>query len=1466
MYRLGRIFVSDIAAGENLLRNGSFPFFRENGKADHGVLFAANGTCKTTLLSFILSVFYPDQRRFVQHLQSGGDKNLEQYLILGRPAVVLLDLTALLPPNLFEQVPVEHLVLGQLLYRHPSAPDKVDRIYFIANSADFFEELRREWNGLLLREQPFKEVRDFLRDRVQQTSSQKEWLDDLERLGLDPWLMDRQIDFARTEGGIKDTFKFRSESEFVSFFLGCVADMDAAATLRENIDQSLQKMKDRPRKMAQLKTARDLGEQLSDFDAVARKWRDARNAVDSWQEKLGEAAHLLQEADRAAGRQLEALDPELAEAETGRNDAFFRMETARANGLAVRRFKLDREIQDAENTIEKAKTAIEQLQGEDAALKAADRLAEIRKKRSEAEIKEKAILQANDKLAPVFRKVDGLAAQYHIRLDAARQRIGEKIAALQARMRAAEENRKGTEERRTAALARQNALDDQLKRIAADIQAAEATRSQLPLETGESPANARDRLMGEVESIGTRIAGSRSRISSLEEEARSANSRWRDLQTERSNLETRLNHARERMETEARERSCLLADPHLRRMAGIPAFEPTAAELVSRLDDAISRRGNRLEEKERSRMALESELERFGRTETLAADDQAQGVIAHYLKAGVSPGELKSFPEYLANLYESPEKMAAFIEGDPGRFTGIMAATEDVIETIRSMPVPEWLHRPVVISTPCPPDAISPIVHAVICPANPQVYSKRHIAQIRDRLQKELDDLSREIAEEKAALKEMTQSSRALHAYREKWPDRAAVKALSERVDEIETSLSKLSARIEEIQDQTEAIREKKSEQEQLNLRLSEELARSEERLSRVEKWLQDYSDLDAWRRKQEEAAASRTELEKQIADDDEILKKIQDEIGSFRSDIRECEARLRGLDERSGDVPRPRDIELSGAEREEALDLDLQTLRGLHAKAVEDQRLMASELGLDTLQRELNALRDVIARREAGFETFRHAYEHDADLADTWVARSASEREVRKEAVSIDLAKQRETRTRLESGLEYQREEFRRLEAALSDKAQEGIFPDVEETDLATHDPDGLLHRFQSEASRHEETHDRLGRRCRRLEEKKKNMETRRHEIQLGAAEIRMFPPVWDSRSPRVRWPDLLDSATDDERRGAVRSLRNQVQEMISAEKEDRRAVENCRRKMSGAFERLQVDLQSETYRCLLPAVVDSLRGHDAESLGAQGEELIRHCDEIAGMIESDLEISQRIANNLLDMLLQRSREYYQKLQEAARQTIPEDVFIYGGKPILRTGARLDFTRHADIFRQSLDNWLNELIEQNRLPEASPQVGNRLGAEILYRILEAATGKKAFGIRLLKCDDTGRNYEPVGKDLGSGGEALTTAVLLYSLLISMRKKRRNRSDDRIPAFLVLDNPLGVCNRSDFLDAQLKVARGMGIQCVYLTGINDRESLDLFELRVAIRKGDKKLEIDGNTYDCLEIAELNLERKQGAIR
>ena len=107
MFRITRIYASDICAGGNILQQACFPILdRDNANAparsDHGVIFAVNGTCKTTLLSFLLNTFYPEKKRFVQHLQSGGDKTLEQYLVPGRPAIILIEMAVAGEDSLFE--------------------------------------------------------------------------------------------------------------------------------------------------------------------------------------------------------------------------------------------------------------------------------------------------------------------------------------------------------------------------------------------------------------------------------------------------------------------------------------------------------------------------------------------------------------------------------------------------------------------------------------------------------------------------------------------------------------------------------------------------------------------------------------------------------------------------------------------------------------------------------------------------------------------------------------------------------------------------------------------------------------------------------------------------------------------------------------------------------------------------------------------------------------------------------------------------------------------------------------------------------------------------------------------------------------------------------------------------------------------------------------------------------------------
>jgi hypothetical protein len=228
------------------------------------------------------------------------------------------------------------------------------------------------------------------------------------------------------------------------------------------------------------------------------------------------------------------------------------------------------------------------------------------------------------------------------------------------------------------------------------------------------------------------------------------------------------------------------------------------------------------------------------------------------------------------------------------------------------------------------------------------------------------------------------------------------------------------------------------------------------------------------------------------------------------------------------------------------------------------------------------------------------------------------------------------------------------------------------------------------------------------------------------------------------------------------------------------------------------------------------------------------------------------------VSQLLEHAKDCHQKLTAATQVSIPEQVFIYGGKPILRAAAKLNFSRFDRAYKESLENWMEECIQKGLCPQVNPAQGNCLGAELLYRLL-AVEAKKHFNIRLLKCDDTARNYEPVGKDLGSGGEALTTAVLLYALLVYMRSRRFKSGARPMPGFLILDNPLGVCNRPDFLDAQLKVAKALGVQCIYLTGINDTGSIELFAHRIVIQKAGSQLFIDGRPFEKLETVQIHVE-------
>ena len=93
-----------------------------------------------------------------------------------------------------------------------------------------------------------------------------------------------------------------------------------------------------------------------------------------------------------------------------------------------------------------------------------------------------------------------------------------------------------------------------------------------------------------------------------------------------------------------------------------------------------------------------------------------------------------------------------------------------------------------------------------------------------------------------------------------------------------------------------------------------------------------------------------------------------------------------------------------------------------------------------------------------------------------------------------------------------------------------------------------------------------------------------------------------------------------------------------------------------------------------------------------------------------------------------------------------------------------------------------------------------------------------------------------------SDGEKLTTAIVLYCILVRLRARQKARAEhllDTDSGLLLLDNPFGKATLATFVDLQLKMARQMGVQLIYSTGINDFSALKHFPHYVRLRNSSR---------------------------
>jgi len=201
----------------------------------------------------------------------------------------------------------------------------------------------------------------------------------------------------------------------------------------------------------------------------------------------------------------------------------------------------------------------------------------------------------------------------------------------------------------------------------------------------------------------------------------------------------------------------------------------------------------------------------------------------------------------------------------------------------------------------------------------------------------------------------------------------------------------------------------------------------------------------------------------------------------------------------------------------------------------------------------------------------------------------------------------------------------------------------------------------------------------------------------------------------------------------------------------------------------------------------------------------------------------------------------------------LPEGLSDWSGQEFIRI-------RFDDIDETVLLDRLGEVVDQAATGVVRGGKEQRDGMSLLLQGVRAAM-PKGVRVEMLKPDAvlrTERLRVSEIRDVFSGGQQLTAAIILYCTMAALRANDRGEGRRRHSGVLFLDNPIGRASAGYLLDLQLGVARALGVQLIYTTGLFDAGALSVFPLIVRLRNdadlraGLKYLSVDNQIRRVLD--------------
>ena len=1415
MYQLSRVCVGNYGHGEARFKSSLADFRTPEGlTAGSVMLFAPNGNGKTTFLSYMLHVFKPNKRDFVQTKQKPMHR-MEAYFKEGQPGFIVMDLTVRENGLIVSDRPA--LVIGAITERR--GDDVASRFFMIdprqGYGFDDIEFIKPILDG---------ERADVTKDQIDAWLSsnrsrpgfalytgKNEWTKALESWGFNLKSFDVMVTMAEKEGGIEKFLEDSSPDAILERVFQLFSDEEAARVVVDELESFLVDHAAIPETRRIMETEM----KIVDMELALHADELVRQASE---QELNAARGRAAAAHAFAASRLEAIENEneehqsaIAAAQKEMADAVVRLREARIRQEAERVIVKRNELEACETRLTILAARKKELHFErlvNACLPSANQIRSLETIR-EGHRMELARLRQNDLdlTIPLSKAGACLRASLQAEIRSIDDRIEARDADYVQQGALIEDYGRQLSKATSEALMRERAIDGILK-ARESIRSACASIEELSgTSCSQSTAaidirdqfridkEARVRSIAELETVGN---GKRQQIENLNKDLASLE---RDLDRAHSGAAV----ARTKLAAFEASEKVLRAD-HLDHLKPGAIFDISDMGIDSELDADRDKWIQKRAEAKAETAALEKQISFLG-SSGMFADEDVQRALVLCQQAGID--DISTYVSWISKNTQTGEEAREFAERNLHFALGLRVNTpRDLVRIGKAFDRAKWnLGKPVPVT----------VVRSI-------------------------EDMERT----SHSAEQFVLSSATDHAYHERTrlAELATAQLALSKAVEISTYAETCIGRIDSCRRALSDHRHKfRSDSHSLLMSACDE---ADQQVCAIA-----------------ESLASRTEDRDQVQieflDNEELVAAARKEIAPFAALVAEIDVLVDQIIRNSSEARAEMSI---SAERDaiSALRMDADGLEALRAKASSRREEIASGSTLDrrdreTFDRELNKIEfgAEIAYESALLPPAAARQQYDEQML-LYRANACTSERINELSGKIDKIEwqisEKEIQFKRDAGSNRQDPGFNsRLKdgALFSDAAieemQAAVERDLEQVDIDLNFLAGETGRLR-EASRirddlHELQDDVAAAiadmsdsrpvgpsalsegdieqaetditRCSAIITERRNAAAQafpvmktlsKHVPELAIAANGAAPSDDRFDGPTMNWEEITDE------------IRRTVQKLAGKHKRDAGAAASRHDAIKTFLGKAENALGDNGFRDRLQSMTDATE-HASHSL--RYVEILRRKIEAA---QDSILRSDKAQTDLVKSVTKVLDGAIRKVISASGVKVPDNSGTFSGQPLIKLPLGIDRAALNDILKESIAS--RYVAEQLAQPKRTPLRNSSQMAVGLLKMVAKTFDKDAFCLRILKPVDQAdeASWEEIHKLTGSGGQTITAALLLVMVASNMN----GESADGISAqsFMILDNPIGKANKTSLVGLQLNMAKHFGIQMIATSGIKDQ--------------------------------------------